>query len=104
MAPALVNPARGEVALVFDGVTRTLCLTLGALAEIEAAFGAKSLDDLADRLKALSAADFIVVLTALLRGGGEPLSAEDVAAAPVDLNAAAQAVGEALRLSLSDRP
>ena len=34
----MANPARGETILEIDGVPHTLCLTLGALAEIEALF------------------------------------------------------------------
>lgn len=40
-----MNPQRGEVALDIGGETRKLCLTLGALAEIEAALGCESLKD-----------------------------------------------------------
>lgn len=66
-----MNPQRGEIGLMIDGEERRLCLTLGALAEIEAALGCHSLKDLTVRLKAVSAADLIKVLAALLRGGGE---------------------------------
>ncbi|MEL7174407.1 MAG: hypothetical protein AAFN05_15755, partial [Pseudomonadota bacterium] len=38
-----VNPARGEVGLVVDGVPRRLRLTLGALAALEASGGVASL-------------------------------------------------------------
>lgn len=66
-----MNPARGETTLLIDGQTHTLCLTLGALAEIEQALGCESLKDLAIRLKSVSARDLIRLLAALLRGGGE---------------------------------
>ena len=66
-----MNPQRGEVALDIGGETRTLCLTLGALAEIEQALGCESLRDLSVRLKAISARDLQILLAALLRGGGE---------------------------------
>jgi hypothetical protein len=52
---ALVNKARGEAALTLDGVTYRLCLTLGALAEIEAALGVETLGALDTRLKAFDA-------------------------------------------------
>ncbi|MEI9964539.1 MAG: GTA-gp10 family protein [Caulobacteraceae bacterium] len=52
-----VNAVRGEVSHVLGGEARKLCLTLGALAEIETAFGIKNWQDLADRLKHLSAGD-----------------------------------------------
>lgn len=53
------------------GVERRLCLTLGALAEIETALGVDGIAALAERLRTLSARDLTVVLSALLRGGGE---------------------------------
>jgi len=71
-----MNPQRGEVALDIGGETRKLCLTLGALAEIEAALGCESLKDLSARLKRVSAKDLQLVLAALLRGGGETAVAE----------------------------
>lgn len=67
----MINPQRGEVAIDIDGKPRTLCLTLGALAEIETALGCESLKDLSIRLKTVSAKDLIRLLAALLRGGGE---------------------------------
>ena len=66
-----MNPQRGETALEIGGEMRRLCLTLGALAEIEHALGCESLKDLKTRLKTLSAADLTKLLAALLRGGGE---------------------------------
>lgn len=97
---ALVNAARGEVALVIDGAPRTLCLTLGALAKLEAAFDVASLEELAERLVRLSAADCLVVLEALLEGGGAAIAGPDLAHARIDVKAAAEAIGEAFRLAL----
>lgn len=74
-----MNPQRGEVAILIDGEPRKLCLTLGALAEIEAALGCESLKDLTIRLKTISARDMIRLLAALLRGGGEDLIADTLA-------------------------
>lgn len=65
------NHARGEVVVTLDGRPRRLCLTLGALAALETAFGAAGWEDLAARLKTLSAGDLQQVLEALLDGGGE---------------------------------
>ena len=50
-----MNGARGEVTLCIDGCEHTLCLTLGALAEIETAFGCSSLSELQARMRRLSA-------------------------------------------------
>ena len=85
------NGARGEAVVTLDGAPRRLCLTLGALAEIETGLGVEGLAAVAERMKALSARDLMVVLAALLRGGGE--KAPDVAA--VDPRQAAQAVARA---------
>ncbi len=89
-----MNPIRGETAILIDGEMRTLCLTLGALAEIEHALGCESLKDLTIRLKTVSARDLVTLLSALLRGGGE----KDLAARVRDLAVPPQ---EALRAILT---
>ncbi len=66
-----MNGVRGEVVVGLAGVERRLCLTLGALAEIETGLGVEGLAGVAERMRALSATDLMVVLAALLRGGGE---------------------------------
>jgi len=84
------NRRRGEIAAKFDGETRLLCLTLGALAELESAFGVANLADLADRFEAgqLSARDIIRIVGAGLRGAGNRLSDEDVTAMSTEGGAA----------------
>ena len=96
-----MNAARGDVGLVIGGVERRLCLTLGALAEIETAFGCKRMSELDARMRALSAVDLVSVLAALLRGGGEAETAGQLTQADVSPGAAAQAVAEAFRLGLA---
>lgn len=80
------NRRRGEVEAMIDGERRILCLTLGALAELETAFGAESLADLGKRFSAgrLKAADLMAILGAGLRGGGNRLSDEDIAGMAVE--------------------
>ena len=90
-----VNGARGEVMARLAGAERRLCLTLGALAEMETALGCDGLAALAERMRALSARDLMVVLAALLRGGGETTLAAELVGAPVDPCEAAEAVAEA---------
>lgn len=85
------NHARGEVVAMLAGRPRRLCLTLGALAELETAFDARRWEDLAARLRDLSAADLSLVLEALLRGGGE----EPGDLADIELGEAARAVAAA---------
>ena len=89
------NGVRGEAVARLAGAERRLCLTLGALAEIETGLGVAGMAALAERMKALSARDLMVVLAALLRGGGEVELAETLATAPVDPRAAAEAVARA---------
>ncbi len=80
------NRRRGEVEAVIGGERRILCLTLGALAELETAFGAESLADLGQRFAAgrLKAADLMRILGAGLRGGGNRLRDEDLAEMTVE--------------------
>lgn len=96
------NRARGEVLLAIGERDVRLCLTLGALAELEGAFDVISLSELAERLAHLTAADLIVVLSALATGGGEPMDTTVLLAARIDPKAAAIAVAEAFRAALDD--
>jgi hypothetical protein len=91
----MANGARGEVIALLAGSERRLCLTLGALAEIETGLGLEGLAGLAERMRALSARDLMVVLGALLRGGGEGPLADELERAPVDPRQAAEAVAKA---------
>jgi Phage tail tube protein, GTA-gp10 len=96
------NRARGEVLLAIDGRERRLCVTLGALAELEAAFDAVSLAELGERLNQLAASDLITVLAALTAGGGEAIGAAELASARIDPRHAAAAVAEAFRAAFGD--
>ena len=75
------NLHRGEVEACLDGRMHTLCLTLGALAELEAAFGDADMLALANRFAVgrLSARDAIRILGAGLRGAGHDIADEAVA-------------------------
>jgi hypothetical protein len=77
----MANRHRGEIEAELGGSTRTLVLTLGALAELESAFGADDLVALAERFEKgrMSANDAIRVIGAGLRGAGETMSDDDVA-------------------------
>ncbi len=79
------NPRRGEVEARLGGRSYTLCLTLGALADMEAAFGAEDLQALGRRFGEgrVSAKDIVRILGAGLRGGGTALSDDEVAALPM---------------------
>lgn len=95
-----MNGARGEVTLEIGRETRVLCLTLGALAEMETALGCETLAELEARLKRLSASDLLIVLAALMRGGGWRGAADEIAAQQIDFTKAARAVGEAFSSAL----
>jgi hypothetical protein len=75
------NLHRGEIEAEIGGAKRRLVLTLGALAELEAAFGADDLVALAERFATgrLKALDLVRIIAAGLRGAGEQITDEDVA-------------------------
>ena len=93
--PEIGNAARGEATAILAGQSRRLCLTLGALAEIEGGLGLEGVGALAERMRRLSAGDLMLVLAALLRGGGEAEFARTLATAPVSAREAAEAVAAA---------
>lgn len=80
------NRRRGEVEAIVGGERRILCLTLGALAELETSFAADNLAELAERFSGgrLKTQDLIRILGAGLRGGGNIISDEDVAALDIE--------------------
>ena len=86
----MANARRGEIEAVIDGRSRRLVLTLGALAELEHAFGVDDLVALAERFASgrLSALDLIRVVGAGLRGAGEAVDDEAVAAMTAEGGAA----------------
>lgn len=94
------NRHRGEISASFDGKPYRLCLTLGALAELEDAFAAEDLGALVARFGGgrLSAGDIVRILGAGLRGAGNTVSDDDVRQMRCDDGAAgfARAVAELL--------
>jgi hypothetical protein len=84
------NLHRGEIEAEIGGARRRLVLTLGALAELEAAFGADDLVALAERFGTgrLRARDLTRIIGAGLRGAGEDVSDEDVAGMTIGEGAA----------------
>jgi hypothetical protein len=96
----MANPWAGEVALVIDGERRVLKLTLGALAELEAALGTDTLVALAERFEGgrFSSRDVLQLIVAGLRGGGWRGTGEDLRSAEIEGGplAAARAAAELL--------
>ena len=80
----MVNRHRGEIEAMLDGARYRLCLTLGALAELEAAFGHEDMLALAIRFEKgrLSATDAIRIIAAGLKGGGTDIGEAQVARMP----------------------
>ena len=78
----MANAHRGEIEAVLDGKTFRLCLTLGALAELEAAFGDEDMLALASRFESgrLSARDCVRIIGAGLRGAGHEIADDAVRA------------------------
>ncbi|MBM1222566.1 gene transfer agent family protein [Ponticoccus sp. SC2-23] len=104
----MANPHASEVAVVIDGERHVCKLTLGALAELEAALGEDSLVALVERFEAgrISSRDVLALIVAGLRGGGwtgatgDLLSAE-IAGGPV---AAATVAAELLARAFAPPP
>jgi hypothetical protein len=80
--PMSANRRRGEICAELGGQASRLCLTLGALAELEAAYAADDLGALVERFSSgrLSARDMIRIVGAGLRGAGREIGDDQVAA------------------------
>ena len=77
----MANRHRGEIEAELGGQNYILVLTLGALAEIEDAYGGEDMIAIAERFESgrIKASDAIKVIGAGLRGAGATLTNEDVA-------------------------
>lgn len=86
----MANRHRGEIDAVLDGKPYTLCLTLGALASLEDAFGDEDMLALATRFEKgrISALDCQRIIGAGLRGAGFDIADHAVAAMRVEGGAA----------------
>lgn len=95
------NIQRGEISAVFEGEERVLCLTLGALAELEARLQAGDLVGLSERFASgrVSARDLTAIIGAGLRGGGNAITDDDLARMSIEggLRGAAEAAARLLR-------
>lgn len=102
----MANPWAGEVTLVLDGQARACKLTLGALAELEAALQADTLVALVQRFEtgAYSTRDVLALIVAGLRGGGWGGTAQDLLAAEIEggVVRAAQVAAELLARAFAD--
>jgi hypothetical protein len=102
----MANPRRGEISAVFDGEEKTLCLTLGALAELEARLGAGDLMGLGERFAGgrVSARDLTAIIGAGLRGGGNGVTDDDLARMAIEggLRGAAEIAARLLRATFGE--
>ena len=102
----MANPHRGEIDAVIGGERHVLCLTLGALAELEQRLKAGDLVGLAERFEKgrVSASDLIALLGAGLRGGGTQISDEDLARLSIEggLTGAAKIAADLLRATFGE--
>lgn len=83
--------------IVLNGETKMLKLTLGALAEIERELGGGDFEALKTRLASPSVADLLLILRALIEGGGGAVTLEILKAADIDFAEAAAAISAAFR-------
>jgi hypothetical protein len=101
----MANPWAGEVAIWLDGQRHVAKLTLGALAELEAALQTETLLELVARFeeRRFSTRDVLALIVAGLRGGGWQGQAADllrveIGGGPVE---AARAAAELLARAFS---
>jgi hypothetical protein len=102
----MANAQRGEIEAVFEGESRVLCLTLGALAELEARLGAGDLVGLSERFASgrVTARDLTAIIGAGLRGGGNAITDDDLARMAVEggLKGAAEIAARLLRATFGE--
>ncbi len=102
----MANAQRGEICAVFEGEERVLCLTLGALAELEARLGAGDLVGLSERFASgrVTARDLTAIIGAGLRGGGNAITDDDLARMTIEggLRGAAEIAARLLRATFGE--
>lgn len=89
----MANLHRGEIDAEIGGRRHRLRLTLGALAELEAACGVDDLNQLVERFATgrISARDLTRIIAAGLRGAGTEVDETEVARMPIEGGAVAYA-------------
>jgi hypothetical protein len=101
----MANRRRGEIEAVLAGQRRRLCLTLGALAELEDAYRAEDLAALVARFGSgkLAARDLIRLIEAGLRGAGESVGDGEIGrlGATESVAELAAVAGELLRVTFA---
>jgi len=104
----MANQKRGEIEAKLDDRIYTLCLTLGALAELENGLGASDLVALAERFESrrLSARDILRIIGCGLRGAGNSVTDDEVARMKVSEGLAGyvQIAADLLAATFGDEP
>lgn len=102
----MANIHRGEIEAIIGGKRLVLCLTLGALAELENRLQATDLVGLGEKFAngRVSATHLIAILGAGLRGGGNDVSDEELAKMSFEngLTGAAKIAVELLKSTFGD--
>lgn len=102
----MANTQRGEIDAMIGGERKVLCLTLGALAELEARLEAGDLVGLADRFGSgrVSARDLTAILGAGLRGGGNAIADDALAQLSIEggLKGAAEIAARLLKATFGE--
>ncbi|MDE2444797.1 MAG: gene transfer agent family protein [Alphaproteobacteria bacterium] len=104
----MANRHRGEIEAELGGQSYTLVLTLGALAEIENAYGGDDMIAIAERFESgrIKASDAIKVIGAGLRGSGLTFTDDEVSKLSVAGGAAGylRIVAELLKATFAGTP
>ena len=76
----MVNKRRGEIPITIGDTDYVMCMDLGAMAEIEEGLDIDSSSDLATYFdsRKVKVRDLIVLLGALLRGGGHDITDDEI--------------------------
>lgn len=85
----------GDAEIILNGERKTLRLTLGALAALEETLGEGDFASLGRRLETPRVSDLLLILQALLQGGGALVSIDALKASDLDLSEAARAIAKA---------
>lgn len=93
----MANKQRGEATLKGPGGKNfTLCLTLGAVAQIEEELGVDSLTEIDGVFEKARMRDVITILVALLQGGGHTeITRESMMAWPMDMKSMMEGIRDA---------
>lgn len=96
----MANKRRGEVKFKVGSKIYTLCMTLGAMAELEEVFELESITDLPAVFSdgKVKIRQIINLLGALIRGGGHDVSNEEIGAFDLDAVEAFGAAMEAINI------